>query len=81
MAKENMSVATGIGVKEAAKRASNRKGGYGVSVQFIKKEIKLGRLIAKKETPIAGKPFYVIQEQDFLDWEAKRGRPPQENEP
>jgi hypothetical protein len=76
-----MSVATGIGVKEAAKRASNRKGGFGVSVQYIKKEILLGRLIAKKETPIAGKPFYVITEEDFLAWEEKRGRSPGDENP
>jgi hypothetical protein len=76
-----MSVATVMGVKQAAQRATNRKGGIGVSPQYIKQEIKSGNLKADLVPAVVGKPYYIIQEQDFLDWEAKRGRPPQENEP
>lgn len=80
-----MSVATAIGVKEAAKRASNRKGGFGVSVRYIRQEIERYEetkgekgLKAKLYPAPIGKPYYVIQESDFLEWEEKRGRPPGE---
>jgi hypothetical protein len=74
--RNNMSVATVIGVKEAAKRASNRKGGIGVSIQYIQKEILLKRLKADLITPPIGRPYYIIEESDFLAWEEKRGRSP-----
>lgn len=75
--------ATTLKVKDVAKRAWNsRKGGYGVSVQYVLKEIQRGNL--KAEGPLlseVGTPFYVIQEEDFIAWEEKRGRSTEENEP
>jgi hypothetical protein len=81
--RNNMSVATAIGVKEAAKRARNRKGGLGVSRQYVQIEIlryidsngETG-LKATKIDPPVGKPYYIITEEDFLAWEEKRGRSP-----
>jgi hypothetical protein len=70
--RNNMNVATAIGAKEAAKRASNRKGGFGVSVRYIRQEIERGNLKAELITPIVGKPYYIIQEQDFEAWEDRR---------
>lgn len=77
-----------LSVAQVAARTSNRKGGVGVGMQYIRDEIKLYKdtngqkgLKARLVEPLAGRTFYVIEEQDFLDWEAKRGRPPQENEP
>lgn len=82
-----MSVATVIGVKEAAKRARNRKGGFGVSRQYVQIEIQrydesngaIG-LKATKVNPPVGKPYYVITEEDFLAWEERR-RGAQEDTP
>lgn len=68
-----MSVTTVIGVKEAAKRATNnRKGGTGVLPRYVLAEIKRGNLKAEMVTPIAGKPYYIIREEDFLAWEERR---------
>jgi hypothetical protein len=72
--RNNMSVATAIGAKEAAKRASNRKGGFGVSVRYIRQEIERGNLKAELVTPIVGKPYYIIEEKDFEAWEDRRRR-------
>ena len=82
-----MDVTTIMGVREVAKRASNRKGGQGVSLQYVQKEIlryeesggKKGLKAEKIPAPI-GKPYYVITEQDFLAWEERR-RGTQEDEP
>lgn len=78
----NVAAAT-MKVKDVANRAFNhRKGEYGVSVQYVLAEIKRGNL--KADGPLkseVGTLYYIITEEDFLDWEAKRGRPPQENEP
>jgi hypothetical protein len=87
----NMSVATKLGVKAAAERASNRKGGKGVLRRYIQAEIKrwyesdgergLKADWVKPDPSVGGKGYWVIEESDFLEWESKRGRPPQENEP
>jgi DNA-binding transcriptional regulator YiaG len=81
--RNNMNVAAEkeLSVSQAAAIASNRKGGVGVGSQYIRDEIKAGRLKAHLVIPQAGRTYYMIKEQDFQDWEAKRGRPPQENEP
>jgi hypothetical protein len=74
-----MNVAAAImKVKDVAKRAWNsRKGDYGVSIQYVLKEIKRGNL--KAEGPLTsevGTQYYTIEESDFLAWEEKRGRSP-----
>lgn len=67
-------MATVMSVTQAAERAINRKGKPGVSTRYIRDEIERKNL---KATRIGA--YYVIEEQDFLDWESKRGRPPQES--
>jgi hypothetical protein len=72
-----MSVATLMSVAQVAERATNhRKGGTGVLPRYVQAEIKRGNLNA---TRVGNQ--WTITEQDFQEWEAKRGRPPQENEP
>jgi hypothetical protein len=78
-----MNVATEImKVKDVARRAWNsRKGDFGVSIQYVLKEIKRGKL--KADGPLkseVGTTYYLIDEQDFLAWEERR-RGTQENEP
>lgn len=65
-----------MSVTQAAERAIGRNGKVGVSTRYIRDEIERKNL---KATRLGA--YWVIEEQDFLDWEAKRGRPPQENEP
>jgi hypothetical protein len=82
----NMSVATKLGVKTAAERASNRKGGKGVLRRYIQAEIKRwyesgGERGLKAEwvdpdPVLGGKGYWTIEESDFLAWEEKRGRSP-----
>jgi hypothetical protein len=76
-----MDVATLMSVKDVAARAKRRDGGIGLGKRYIQEEIGRGNLKATLVTPLAGKPYFVITEEDFLEWESKRGRPPQENEP
>jgi hypothetical protein len=63
-----------LSVRQAAKRAKNRKGGIGVSAQYIRAEIARGDLKAELITPIAGPVYHIITEEDFAAWEAKRGK-------
>jgi hypothetical protein len=63
-------------VKDAAARASNRKGGFGVTGKYIRDEINRGNLKATYRTPPIGLPYWEITEEDFLAWEEKRGRSP-----
>jgi hypothetical protein len=76
--RNNMNVAAAImKVKDVAKRAWNsRKGDYGVSIQYVLKEIQRENLKAEPRTSDLGTPYYVITEEDFLAWEEKRGRSP-----
>jgi hypothetical protein len=68
-----MDMTTVFGVKEAAERARNRKGSTGVTVHYIRAEIKRGNLKAELiENPVVGKPYFLINEEDFAAWEAKR---------
>lgn len=73
-----MSVATVMGVKQAAKRATNhRRGGTGVLPRYVQAEITRGKLKARLVTPDVGTPYYIITEEDFIAWEDNR-RPKQE---
>lgn len=66
---------TVFGVKDIAKAATNhRKGGVGVSVQYVLAEIKRGNLKAELIPPPVGTPYYIITEEDFLEWESKRAK-------
>ena len=77
----NVAAEKELSVSQAAALASNSKGEKGVLPRYIQAEIKRGKLKAHMVIPPAGRTYYMIKETDFLDWEAKRGRPPQENEP
>lgn len=71
----NVAAIKEMSVAQVAAQAKNRKGGVGVGAQYIRDEIARGRLKARLETkPIAGKPYYMITEDDFIAWEEKRGR-------
>lgn len=70
----NVAAIKELSVTQAAALASNRKGGVGVGVQYIRDEIKRGSLKARLVVPPAGRTYYMIDEQDFIAWEEKRGR-------
>jgi hypothetical protein len=76
--RNNMNVAAEkeLSVAQVAALASNRKGGVGVGSQYIRDEIKAGKLKAHLVIPPAGRTYYMIKESDFLAWEEKRGRSP-----
>lgn len=73
-----MDVATLLSVKDVAARAKRRDGGIGLSKRYIQEEIGRGNLKATLVEPLAGKPYFAIEEQDFLDWEAKRAKGPKD---
>lgn len=77
----NVAAEKELSVAQAAARASNRKGGVGVGAQYIRDEIARGNLKARLVIPPAGRTYYMIDEQDFIAWEEKRGRSTQENDP
>lgn len=62
-----------MSVTQAAERATNRNGTIGVSTRYIREEIDRKNL---KATRLGA--YWVIEENDFLEWESKRGKPPQE---
>ena len=70
----NVAATREFSVSQIAEIALNREGGQGVTTQYIRKEIKAGRLKAHLVTPPAGRTYYMIQEEDFIAWEEKRGR-------
>jgi hypothetical protein len=69
----NVAATKEMSVSQVAALAKNRKGGIGVGAQYIRDEIARGRLKARLEDkPLAGKPYWVITEEDFLAWEQAR---------
>lgn len=71
-----MNVATLLGVKDVASRAKRRDGGIGLSKRYIQEEIARGNLKAELVTPLVGKPYFVISEEDFQEWEDRRAKTP-----
>ena len=78
----NVAAVKELSVSEVAELASNRKGGKGVATQYIREQIKIykdthgekGLKARLVENPPAGRSYYMITEEDFIAWEAKRGR-------
>jgi hypothetical protein len=79
----NVAAIKELSVSEAAALAKNSRGTRGVLPRYIQSEIKRFHdtngekgLRARLVTPPAGRTYYLIDEQDFLAWEEKRGRSP-----